>query len=177
MVPRRAPGVILTNTTLPQASSRPGWAIWVATCGGIGYFPVAPGSVGAAVAVAIVAALGRLPISSPEVSLWVGVVAAITLAVGIVTAGETERYFRRKDPGHIVIDEVLGQMVVLLAHPRAGWKALIVAFLLFRVFDVLKPFPARRLEHLNGGWGVMLDDAAAGVWSLLVFSLVGHWLR
>ena len=77
----------------------------------------------------------------------------------------------------MVIDEVVGQMVTLLAYPRVGWKGLVAAYLLFRLIDVVKPFPARRLEHLKGGWGIMLDDVAAGGWSLIAFGLLGHWLK
>jgi phosphatidylglycerophosphatase A len=104
-------------------------------------------------------------------------VAALCLVAGVPAATGAENYFRRKDPGHVVIDEVVGQMVTLLANPRGGWKVLVAAYLLFRAIDVIKPFPARRLEHLKGGWGIMLDDVAAGVWSLVAFSVVGHWLK
>lgn len=158
-------------------SKRPTLAAWIATFGGLGYFPVAPGSVGAAAGLVIVLALSRLSIPAIWVSVWAGVVTAAIFAVGVPAASGAESYFGRKDPGHVVIDEVVGQMVTLLAYPRAGWKGLIVAYVLFRAIDVIKPFPAWRLEHLKGGWGIMLDDVAAGAWSLAVFSLVEHWLR
>ena len=162
----------------PAAGSRrPTLAVWIATFGGLGYFPAAPGSLGAAAGLAAVAALAQLPIARIWVSVWTGVAAAAIFAVGVPAATGAERYFGRKDPGHVVIDEVVGQMVTLFAHPRDSWKGLIAAYLLFRMIDVIKPFPARRLEHLKGGWGIMLDDVAAGVWSLLAFSLVGHWLK
>jgi len=148
----------------------------VATFGGLGYFPVAPGSLGAAAGLAAVVALSRLPVATAWVSVWVGIAAAVFLVAGVPAATGAENYFRRKDPGHVVIDEVVGQMVTLLANPRAGWKGFVAAYLLFRAIDVVKPFPARRLEHLKGGWGIMLDDVAAGAWSLAVFSMVGHWL-
>lgn len=151
--------------------------MWFATCGGLGYFPIAPGSVGAALGVALVVALSRLPVPAPWVSALVGVTAAAVLALGVGAATAAEAYFGRKDPGYVIIDEVLGQMIALVANPRAGWKGLLAGYLLFRVFDVIKPFPARRLEHLRGGWGIMLDDAAAGLWALAAVSLLGYWLK
>jgi len=167
----------LTNATSPQASRRPGLWVWLATCGGLGYFPIGPGSLGAAVGLGLVVALARLPVPDLWVSAAVGAGAIVILALGVPAATAAETYFGRKDPGHVIIDEVVGQMVALLANPRAGWKGLLGAYLLFRAFDVIKPFPARRLEHLRGGWGIMLDDVAAGVWTLAAFSLLGHWLK
>lgn len=162
----------MANATLADANRRPSLGVWLATCGGLGYFPVGPGSVGAALGAVIVVALGRLPVATIWVSVAVALVTAAIFAVGVGAATEAETYFRRKDPGHVVIDEVVGQMVTLVAFPRTGWKGLLVAYLIFRIVDVVKPFPARRLEHLPGGWGVMLDDVAAGLWSLLAFSLI-----
>ena len=167
----------LEKVTPAAGGRRPTLAVWVATFGGLGYFPVAPGSVGAAAGLAIVVLLSRLPIPAIWVSVWAGIAAAAIFALGVPSATGAERYFGRKDPGHVVIDEVVGQMVTLLAYPRAGWKGLLVAYLLFRAIDVIKPFPARRLEHLKDGWGIMLDDVAAGLWSLVAFGAVGHWLK
>jgi len=168
----------LGNTTLPQVSRNRSWAVWVATCGGLGYFPIGPGSVGAALGVAFVVGLARLPLPTIWVSVLVGVGAAAILVLGVGASGAAERHFRRKDPGQVVIDEVVGQMVTFLAYPRSGWKGLLAGYVIFRALDVIKPFPARRLEHLAGGWGIMLDDVAAGVWSLAVFSLVWeYWLK
>jgi phosphatidylglycerophosphatase A len=152
-------------------SKRPSWAVWIATCGPLGYFPIGPGSVGAALGVLLVVALAQLPIATGSVTALVGLVAAALFAVGVPASKAAERYFGRKDPGTVVIDEVVGQMVTLLAATRSGWKGLTAAFLLFRCFDVIKPFPARRLERAPGGWGIMLDDVAAGAWSLAVFGL------
>jgi phosphatidylglycerophosphatase A len=157
---------------------RASWAVWVATCGGLGYFPVGPGSVGAALGVALVVALGYLPMGITGVSVWVAASAAVILAAGVGAGGAAERYFRRKDPGQVVIDEVVGQMITFIAHPRSGWKGFAAGYLIFRILDVIKPFPARRLEHLPRGWGIMLDDVAAGVWSLVAFSLISeYWLK
>jgi phosphatidylglycerophosphatase A len=151
--------------------------VWVATCGGIGYFPVGPGSVGAALGVAIVVALDLLPLPAAWLSALIGAGAALVFALGVSAASGAEGYFKRKDPGHVVIDEVVGQMVTLVAWPREGWKGMLAAYLLFRFFDVVKPFPARRLERLRGGWGIMLDDVAAGLWSLGAFGLLRIWVK
>ena len=168
----------MENPTSPPVSERPTWPVWVATCGGLGYFPIAPGSVGAALGAVLVVALARLPIPTASVSILVAATAALIFGAGVAAGNSAERHFRRKDPGQVVIDEVVGQMLTLLTHPRSNWKGLAAAYLIFRALDVIKPFPARRLEHLPGGWGIMLDDAAAGVWSLLAFSLVWeYWLK
>lgn len=165
------------NATAPEATKRPGLGVGIATCGGLGYVPIAPGSVGAAVGVGLVVVLARLPLADWQASIAVAAGALIVLAVGVPAATAAETYFGRKDPGHVIIDEVMGQMIALVASPRAGWKWLLGAYLLFRAFDVIKPFPARRLERLRGGWGIMLDDAAAGFWALAALSLLEYWLK
>ena len=151
--------------------------MWVATCGGLGYIPVAPGSVGALVGIGLGVALARLPVPDLWASLIVAAATLLILTLGVPAATLAETYFGRKDPGHVIIDEVMGQMVALVANPRAGWKWLLGAYLLFRVFDVIKPFPARRLERLRGGWGIMLDDFAAGIWALAALSLLRYGLK
>lgn len=165
------------STTVLGPSKRPSLGVWLATCGGLGYIPIAPGSVGAAVGVGLVVALARLPIPAWRVSIGVGAGALALLAMGVPAATAAEAYFGRKDPGHVIIDEVMGQMVTLVVSPRAGWKWLLGAYLLFRVFDVIKPFPARRLERLRGGWGIMLDDLAAGFWALAALSILEYGLK
>lgn len=159
-----------------MAERRPGVAVWIATSGGAGYFPIAPGTAGSAVGVGIVAALGALPLAR----IWQQTaIAALVLglgALGVWAAGRAEKHFGKTDPGQVVIDEVVGQMITLLLWPDATWKWLLAGFVLFRIFDVLKPFPARRLEHAPGGWGIMLDDVAAGTYGVLALALFG-WLR
>jgi len=124
-----------------------------------------------------VVALARLPLAGGFVSIAVGAGAVAVLALGVPAATAAETYFGRKDPGHVIIDEVVGQMITLVLTPRAGWKWLLAAYLLFRASDVVKPFPARRLERLRGGWGIMLDDAAAGCWALAALSLLEYVLK
>ena len=160
-----------------MAEERRGPAVWIATCAGVGYSPVAPGTAGSVVGVVLVAALGRVPLARPW--LWV-LLASLALAifiVGVWSAGGAEKFFGRVDPRYVVIDEVVGQMLTFLARPDASWKWLLAGFVLFRVFDVVKPFPARRAERLAGGWGIMMDDVAAGAYSMVVLLILGYVLR
>ena len=159
-----------------MTETRPRAAIWIATFAGIGNLRV-PGTFGAAAGLGIVVALTRLPVARSWLPVIVALVAAAVFAVGVWAAGRTERFFGRTDPGQIVVDEVVGQMVTVLARPDAPWKWLLAGFVLFRIFDVVKPFPARRAEHLPGGWGVMTDDVIAGVYSLATLALLGLALK
>ncbi len=156
-----------------KPDARPGLAVWIATCGGLGYLPVAPGTAGSVGGVVLVAALARLPVGGLWPSAALGAVALAVFAVGVWSAGRAAAFFGRKDPGQVVIDEVLGQMMTFLARPHASWKWLLVGLVLFRVFDVTKPFPARQAERLPGGWGIVLDDALAGGYSLVALFLLG----
>jgi phosphatidylglycerophosphatase A len=152
---------------------RAGPAIWIATACGAGYFPIAPGTAGSVVGVALVVALAQLHLSR---MLSISVLAAASLVicgVGIWAAGEAEKFFGRTDPGAVVVDEVAGQMITFLLLPHANWKWLLAGFLLFRAFDIVKPFPARQAERIPGGWGIMLDDVVAGAYSLCVLALAG----
>jgi len=121
---------------------------------------VASGTVGSAVALA---ALWLIPFT-PSGLLFTLVVVT---AVGIWAAGRVERILGRKDPGVIVIDEVAGMMLSILVLPRT-LPVLITAFLLFRLFDIWKPFPARESQDLSGGLGVMVDDLIAGGYALIL---------
>ena len=96
----------------------------------------------------------------------VGQIALVALlaAIGVWAATETERALGVTDPGPVVIDEVMGMGVTMVAAPLT-WPAAVVGFLLFRVFDIVKPPPARALERLHGGWGIMADDFAAGLYA------------
>lgn len=98
----------------------------------------------------------------------------MVVAVGIPAATLEERACGRKDPNHIVIDEVAGQLVTLIACPLL-WQALLAGFILFRVFDVLKPPPVRSLERLPEGTGIVVDDLGAGVYALIALQLLLHF--
>ena len=88
-----------------------------------------------------------------------------------------ERFFAKTDPGQVVVDEVAGQLLAFVALPDASWKWLAAGFVLFRAFDILKPFPARRAERLPGGWGIMTDDVAAGAYSAVFLLVLGQLIR
>ncbi len=104
--------------------------------------------------------------------------ALVALVAGIPAASLVEFESADADPGHVVIDEAAGQWIALLAfcgYGHANWPHGLVALGLFRLFDILKPPPARQLERLHGGMGIMLDDVAAGIYALLVGAILGHW--
>ena len=126
---------------------------------GAGYAPVASGTVGSAVTLV---ALWLIPFTPAGLLVTLVVVTA----VGIWAGGRGERVLGRKDPGVIVIDEVAGMMLSVLFLPRTV-PVLITAFLLFRLFDIWKPFPARESQALRGGLGVMVDDLLAGAYALI----------
>jgi phosphatidylglycerophosphatase A len=145
------------------------FAVFLATVAYCGYFPIAPGTVGSAAGLIVYLLVWwtRSPI------LEAGLIAA-TFVIGTWAATHAERYFGGIDPGPVVIDEVLG-MLITLAFIPVGWSGALAGFVLFRVFDVLKPFPANRLETFHGGFGIMADDAMAGVYANLVLRLL-IWL-
>jgi phosphatidylglycerophosphatase A len=151
-----------------------GLPLWIATCAKVGYFPIAPGTAGSVVGLGLVAALRYLPLGVRAGWLAALLVALASglFALGVWAAGKAEKFFGRVDPGQVVIDEVVGQIIVFVGQPLAPWEWLLAGFLLFRFFDVIKPFPAGRAEHLPGGWGIMLDDVIAGVYSLLGLRLL-----
>jgi phosphatidylglycerophosphatase A len=94
--------------------------------------------------------------------------------IGIPAASIVERESGREDPGHVVIDEVAGQWIALAACPLES-RHVVLAFALFRLFDIVKPWPARQLERLHGGLGIMMDDVAAGIYALVAGLIVHHW--
>jgi phosphatidylglycerophosphatase A len=167
------PATLLLLPRRRVASRPPTLAIWIATVAGAGFFPVAPGTAGAAVGAALVALLWWKgpPPADQELLLIAAIVAVYFL--GVWAATEAEKHFGRTDPGAVVIDEVAGQFATLLCAPHHNWKWLLAGFLLFRIFDVIKPFPARRAEHLPGGWGIMTDDVIAGFYGLLAMQALG----
>lgn len=149
-------------------------ALAVATFGYVGYFPIAPGTAGSAAALVLFALVRWVGVPAFELAT-IGVV----LAGGIWAANATEHVLGQKDPGAIVIDEVLGMLMTLALLPVSTF-GVFAGFVLFRFFDVVKPYPAARLEHLRGGPGVMLDDAVAGIYAhislRLLALLVPSWL-
>ena len=148
-------------------------ALLVATAGYVGYFPIAPGTAGSLAGLVVFAAVRRT--ASPAVEL---AAIALVLIAGVWAAGVAERALGTDDPGPVVIDEVLGMLITLALLPvsLAGMAA---GFVLFRIFDIVKPYPASRLERLEGGMGIMLDDAMAGVYAYaalrLLMAIWPHW--
>lgn len=164
-------------------------ALAIATCG-VGYLPLAPGTwgslIGIGVFVLVRGASMKLMFDAGArrnfnlLHVYYGVLAvelvaiiSITLA-GIWAASRTEKLSGRKDPGKVVIDEVAGQFIALMPVPyllgTAWWSALL-AFVLFRLFDIVKPYPARKLESLEAGLGIMADDIVAGVYAATVVAV------
>ncbi len=144
-------------------------ARWVATWFGCGYAPVGPGTAGSLAAALIAWALAHWAAWPPWAIGALGVVAA---GPAIWAADVTARALGKKDPGIVVIDEVVGQWITLAGADRIDWVTIIAAFGLFRVFDIVKPPPVRQLERLPGGLGIVADDAFAGVYAaLLLFAL------
>jgi phosphatidylglycerophosphatase A len=148
-------------------------ALAIATFG-VGLLPLAPGTWGSMVGVGIYLLLRYLALNLgklPFFAIELVVIMVITLA-GIWAATRTERLSGRKDPGKVVVDEVAGQMISLLPLvlvPVSAWKTwVIVSFTLFRFFDIVKPYPARRMERLHGGLGIMCDDLVAGIYAAAV---------
>jgi phosphatidylglycerophosphatase A len=141
----------------------------VATAGGIGYAPFAPGTAGSAAGLLVWWLL-------PATTAAQGAAILVMFAVGSWSGNVAERHFGRTDPGQVVIDEVMGMLITLFLNP-VGWIGALAGFFLFRVFDVIKPYPANRLERLHGGVGVMADDAMAAVYANLALRLGLYFLR
>jgi phosphatidylglycerophosphatase A len=141
----------------------------VSTGLGVGHAPLVPGTFGSMLGVVL---YGLLAWAGGWPAALAGL--AVVTALGFWSAGITERAVGRRDPGLIVIDEVAGQMLSLIFLPRTV-GVLAAGFLLFRVFDILKPFPARRLEALPGGSGIMADDLMAGLYANLLLQALVRW--
>ncbi len=151
------------------------WAWTAATFFGAGFGKPGPGtwgSVAATLAWFLVVFLAHL--STIQTALLSGLGALLALIFGIPAATIVERESGREDPGYVVLDEVCGQWIALAASPP-DWRHALLGLLLFRLFDIIKPWPARQLERLHGGAGIMLDDVAAGIYALLVFLVIHRW--
>jgi phosphatidylglycerophosphatase A len=145
----------------------------VATFLGVGRLKPGPGTWGSLATVILwTLASSKIPVASRT---WATVIAAaVVTLVGIPAATQVARALGRKDPQIVVIDEVAGQLVALVAVPLA-WKTFLVGFILFRVFDMWKPFPIRQLERLPEGTGIVVDDLGAGVYALAIMHLLLHF--
>jgi phosphatidylglycerophosphatase A len=186
------------NSSDPSPNSvrrKPRVSLAIATAFGLGYLPKAPGTWGSlggvvlAWCVMYTSVMQVAPriypggeLSNPPALWWSSFawgelqVIAIVSVIGVWAADRTAKYLRTEDPQIVVIDEVAGQLIAYLglATPKTfalNWKYLLLGFILFRVFDIWKPFPARQAESLPGGWGIMADDWIAGIYAAL-----GLWI-
>ena len=190
--PPSGEGPDASSSAMPPAlRQKPRIAIFIATAGGLGCLPKAPGTWGSLLGVAFAALnfwqsdwMLRLvprtangswqePLTHANYFLWQLLIAIVVSLIGVWAAQRAADYWREKDPQKIVIDEVSGQSIAYLglfvAGPVPGyWKYLLLGFILFRVFDIWKPFPVRQAESLRGGWGIMADDWLAGIYAALI---------
>ncbi len=140
--------------------------LFIATCGYLGYVPIAPGTFGSALGLAVFYAVRSTGSTGVELA-----VIAVLFAVGVWAGTEAEHHFGGIDPGPIVVDEVVGMLITLALLPVSPAGAF-VGFLVFRVLDVIKPWPSAGFEKLPGGLGVMADDCMAAVYGNLVMRVL-----
>lgn len=144
--------------------------MFIATGAGSGYLPWAPGTWGSMMGVLLWLLIARL-----EWPLYCAIV-GVLFVVGVFSAGAAEKIVDRGDPSLVVIDEIVGQMIVLTATPPHP-VGILAAFALFRFFDILKPFPVSWLDRcIHGGLGIMIDDLAAALYALISLKLFLYWM-
>ena len=153
--------------------ARPQVALAIATGLGLGYLPLGPGTWASLASVLLWWCLERIASRFPLPHFFLGLIVILGAAlVGLWAAGRAAEYLGRHDPQVVVIDEISGQHVALFVGGAAvNWKYLLLGLILFRVFDIWKPFPVQQTEKLPGGWGIMADDWVAGGYAAL-----GLWL-
>lgn len=170
MAPGSSAGV--PPATAPRIPA-PLWATVAGTFFGIGRLRPGPGSWASAVTVVLWAALARL-LSPLFLTAVVIALVVVVILIGIPAATQVARASGRKDPQMVVIDEVAGQLIALIAIPLT-WKSVVGGFILFRGFDIVKPPPVRQLEAAPEGAGIVLDDVAAGLYALAAMHLLLHF--
>jgi phosphatidylglycerophosphatase A len=140
------------------------WKKFVLTAAYTGYSPWASGTVGTLVALALYAA--EYAVFGGKSWIVNAAVVAVFFIPSVKLADAGEEIFGMKDPSQVVLDEVMGYNISVLFYPF-NWKVALMAFAVFRVMDILKPYPMRRLENLHGGLGIMIDDCVAGIYTNL----------
>jgi phosphatidylglycerophosphatase A len=151
----------------------PLWASLTATFFGIGHMHPGPGTWGSAATVLCWWTLTHW--IAPGLQLWAAIaIVVLVVLIGIPASTQVSRASAAKDPQFVVIDEVAGQLIALIAVP-VTWKSLLAGFILFRGFDIVKPPPVRQLERLPEGSGIVLDDVAAGLYALAIMQLLLHF--
>ena len=161
----------------PEKVRKTAWAWTVATFFGAGLGKPGPGTWGSVAAVflwGVIAWLFHPTHNGLLLVVFIGI--AVSIASGVPAATIAARESGRHDPQFVVIDEVAGQWIALLGSP-ADWRHGAIALILFRLFDITKPFPARQLEKLPEGWGIVFDDVAAGLYALGVASILRFWIH
>jgi phosphatidylglycerophosphatase A len=180
-----APAVTAAHDTARpprERTTRDYLALTIATAGGIGFIPIAPGTWGAVIGILlyllVAASAARVfnkteaQFASFRIVLLLGLIICV-VAAGIWAATHCERLFKRKDPGAVVIDEVAGQLIAFVFVPaNVGRWSMVAAFIAFRVFDIWKPYPISHLEALESGLGIMADDVLAGVYAAISVGLM-----
>jgi len=183
-----------TSTAHSTRGPKPHISLLLATWFGLGYLPKAPGTWGSIGAMALTLLMAwanarndATSASPANGNFWTSGLlpgsgeVAITLmiaVIGVIVAGRTARYAQIDDPQWVVIDEVSGQLITYCLFfwvLPLNWKSWLLGFILFRAFDIWKPFPARQLEHLPGGWGIMADDWMAGIYAAIVLRVALHF--
>ncbi len=139
----------------------------IATFFGVGHFPVASGTAATA------AGLGVVFVLHHATFLYLAVLVAL-FGLGVMASSHLARVLKNPDPGVVVIDEVVGIMIAFVGVPLS-WPSAICGFFLFRAFDMFKIYPLNRFEALPGGWGVMMDDVMAGLYTNIVLSVAVRW--
>jgi phosphatidylglycerophosphatase A len=161
----------------PEKQQRTAWAWTIATFFGAGLGKPGPGTWGSVAALLLWGAVAWLFHPTPNGLLLVVLIGvALSIACGVPAGSIAARESGRHDPQFVVIDEVAGQWIALIGSP-ADIRHGIIALILFRLFDITKPFPARQLERLPEGWGIVFDDVAAGLYALGVASLLRLWIH
>src|SRR5437879_1888924 len=164
-----------TTQLHPPSETKTLWAWAIGTFFGAGLLKPGPGTYGSISAVLLwYAAAHALHPSPIALAIGTAITAILATLIGIPAATIVARESGREDPGHVVIDEVAGQLIALIAIP-ADWRHAALSLLLFRLFDIFKPPPIRRLARLPSGTGIMLDDVAAGLFALAVAQLLYIW--
>jgi phosphatidylglycerophosphatase A len=181
---RQAGQQVCAAATSPNAEKTL-WAWAIATFFGAGFWKPGPGTAGSIAATLIWWLIGHSTwttpaaagfVSTSQLALLTGAAALLLLAIAIPAATIVARETGRKDPQIVVADEVVGQWITLIAAP-ANWEFALIGLVLFRLFDITKPPPIRRIEYLSEGWGIMLDDLGAGFYALICLQIIHHWLR
>jgi phosphatidylglycerophosphatase A len=166
----------MTRLADPVRSSSPAFLAWLpiplGTWFGCGYFPWGPGTIGSLAAVLIAYAL-HVELGAGRVTFLILIVLLLWPAIWAST--QTARLIAKEDPGIVVVDEVLGLWTALLGATVLSWKSFLAAFVLFRLFDIWKPWPVRNFENLPEGTGIVVDDLAAGGYAALILYVCGKF--